>query len=103
MRLQIWGQADFLNERQPVRARDCYSNTDGKVATPLSSPDGSHLAVGVGPARCEVSVGGLCDHVHRADADLRFASVLVVAFEKSDRYIEAAAVTVVAVLVLGLS
>ena len=57
--------------------------------------------MGVGSVRSEVLVGDLRDHVpSRCCRSTSFWSFLVVAFEESDRYVEAAAVTVVAVLVL---
>ena len=65
------------------------------------SRHGSHLAVGVGSVWGEVLVGDLRDRVRRVAAGLPSLVVSLVAFEKSGHYVEAAAVTVVAVLVLA--
>ena len=66
----------------------------------LVSRHGSHLAVGVGSVRSEVLVGALRDHVPILLSIYLILSFFVVAFEESGHYVEAAAVTVVAVLVL---
>ena len=66
----------------------------------LVSRHGSHLAVGVGSVRGEVLVGDLRDQLPVRVAGLSRSAFFVVAFEESDHYVEAAVVTVVAVLVL---
>ena len=67
----------------------------------LVSRHGSHLAVGVGSVRGEVFVGDVGDCVSSGAAGLPGCSFLVVGFEKSGHYVEAAAVTFVAVPVQG--
>jgi adenylate cyclase len=59
-----------------------------------------HLAVGVGSVRTAVFVGDLRDQSPVLLPIWLFWSFVIVAFEESDRYVEAAAVTVVAVPVL---
>ena len=80
---------------------DARSNTDDKVASCLVSHHGSHLAVGVGSVRGEVFVA-LCviGFLLSMWIYLPLLSFPIVAFEKSGHYVEAAAVTVVAVLVM---
>ena len=66
----------------------------------MSLRHGSHLAVGVGSVRGEVFVGDLRGQFLVMLPIYLVWSFVVVAFERSDRYVEAAAVTVVAVLVM---
>ncbi len=69
----------------------------------LISRHGSHLAVGVGSVRSEVLVGDLGSDVFASSLPPYLLwSFVVVAFEKSSHYVEAAVVTVVAVLVMAL-
>ena len=67
----------------------------------LVSRHGPHLAVGVGSVCSEVLVGGLRDTFALVLPVYLLSSFVVVAFEESDHYVQAAAVTVVAVLVLA--
>ena len=76
-----------------------YRKPQFKGGGPLVSRHGPHLAVGVGSVRSKVLVGGMRGPVPVTLQIYLVVSFVVVAFEGSGHYAEAAAVTVVAVLV----